>query len=286
LQDRIEEALATFAEVHADQVATRLQYDYCAAYLDLFSDTPQRARAIALRYAEHPVDRWRKAFAAVLHQLDEAEGKGPVVADAEDRVQRQTQLASREPGFEFTLDGGKIHLRWQNVEAVRVNYYPMDVELLFSRNPFGQQAGEQFAAIRPQVSQEVKLPAGQERLDVPLPGELARRNVLVEVAAAGKARALAYYSSALDVRMLESYGQLRVTDGAGGRPLAKVYVKVYARLADGRVQFHKDGYTDHRGRFDYATVGTPGRAPVGRFAVLVLAEQRGAVIREAAPPQQ
>jgi hypothetical protein len=77
-----------------------------------------------------------------------------------------------------------------------------------------------------------------------------------------------------------------VTDGAGGRPLAKVYVKVYARLADGRVKFYKDGYTDHRGRFDYATVSTPERAPVGRFAVLVLAEERGAVIREAAPPQQ
>jgi hypothetical protein len=286
LQDRIDEALATFAEVQPDQLATRLQYDYCAAYLDLFSDTPQRARAIAVRYADHPVDRWRKAFAAVLHQLDEAEGKGPKVADADDRGQRQTQLASREPGFEFTLDAGKIHLRWQNVEAVRVSYYPMDVELLFSRNPFGQQTGEQFAAIRPHVSQEVKLPAGQNRVDVPLPEELARRNVLVEVAAAGKTRALPYYTSAMDVRLLENYGQLRVTDGAGGRPLTKVYVKVYARLADGRVKFYKDGYTDHRGRFDYATVSTPERAPVGRFAVLVLAEERGAVIREAAPPQQ
>ena len=39
--------------------------------------------------------------------------------------------------------------------------------------------------------------------------------------------------------------------------LPKVYVKVYARLADGTVKFHKDGYTDHRGRFDYATVSTP-----------------------------
>jgi hypothetical protein len=286
LQDRIDEALATFAEVHSDQLATRLQYDYCAAYLDLFSDMPQRARDIATRYADHPVDRWRKAFVAVLNQLDEAEGKGPKVADSDDRGQRQTQLAAHEPGFEFTLDGGKIRLGWQNVEVVRVNYYPMDVELLFSRNPFGQQTGEQFAAIRPHVSQEVKLPAGQKRLDVSLPEELARRNVLVEVAAAGKTRALPFYTSAMDVRLMENYGQVRVTDGTGGRPLAKVYVKVYARLADGRVKFYKDGYTDHRGRFDYATVSTPERAPVGRFAVLVLAEERGAVIREAAPPQQ
>jgi hypothetical protein len=52
------------------------------------------------------------------------------------------------------------------------------------------------------------------------------------------------------------------------------------------VKFHKDGYTDLRGRFDYASVNTPERQPIQRFAVLVLSDDRGAVIREAAPPQQ
>jgi hypothetical protein len=68
--------------------------------------------------------------------------------------------------------------------------------------------------------------------------------------------------------------------------LPKVYVKVYARLADGAVKFHKDGYTDLRGRFDYASVNGPEKRPVERFALLVLSDDRGAVIREAAPPQQ
>src|SRR5262249_951465 len=76
LQDRIEEALATFAQVNVDKVATRLQYDYCASYLDLFSDEPRKARAIAARYADHPVDRWRNAFVALAHQVDEIDGKG------------------------------------------------------------------------------------------------------------------------------------------------------------------------------------------------------------------
>ena len=52
------------------------------------------------------------------------------------------------------------------------------------------------------------------------------------------------------------------------------------------MKFHKDGYTDHRGRFDYASVSTPEPQPVNRFAVLVLDEGRGAALREAAPPQQ
>ena len=59
--------------------------------------------------------------------------------------------------------------------------------------------------------------------------------------------------------MLENYGQVRATVSATGKPLPKAYVKVYARLADGTVKFHKDGYTDIRGRFDYATVSTPDR---------------------------
>ena len=29
-------------------------------------------------------------------------------------------------------------------------------------------------------------------------------------------------------------------------------MKVYAQMQDGGVQFYKDGYTDLRGRFDYA----------------------------------
>jgi hypothetical protein len=57
-------------------------------------------------------------------------------------------------------------------------------------------------------------------------------------------------------------------------------------LADGQVKFHRDGYTDVRGRFDYATVSTPERSPPVRFAVLMLSNDRVAAIKDAAPPQR
>ena len=57
-------------------------------------------------------------------------------------------------------------------------------------------------------------------------------------------------------------------------------------MADGTVKFYKDGYTDLRGRFDYASVSTLDKQPISRFAVLVLSEEHGATIREAIPPQQ
>ena len=112
-----------------------------------------------------------------------------------------------------------------------------------------------------------------------------KRNVLVEVTGGGKTRSLPYYANAMDVKLTENYGQLKATD-ATGKPLSKVYVKVYAKLADGQVKFHKDGYSDLRGRFDYASVNTPERQAIQRFSILVLSEDRGATIREAAPPQQ
>lgn len=286
LQDRIEEALAAFARVDPAKVATRLQYDYCAAYLDLYQDQPTKARVIATTYLQHPVDRWRNAFAAIVNQLDELEGKPGRVVNPEDRDQQQGMLASKEASFNFTIDAKTIHLTWQNLSSVRVNYYLMDVELLFSRNPFTQQTGNQFLSIKPNETQEVKLPAAETKLAIPLPQHLTQKNVMVEVQAAGKSQSLPYVANAMNVVMNENYGQLRVADASGSKALAKVYVKVYARMADGEVKFYKDGYTDLRGRFDYASVSTPEQKPVQRFALLILSEQHGAQIREVAPPQQ
>jgi acyl-CoA-binding protein len=90
----------------------------------------------------------------------------------------------------------------------------------------------------------------------------------------------------MDLKLFENQGQLKVSNREGTKPLAKVYVKVYARLADGSVKFHKDGYTDLRGRFDYATVSTPEKQGITRFSVLVLSEDQGATIRETNPPQR
>jgi hypothetical protein len=66
----------------------------------------------------------------------------------------------------------------------------------------------------------------------------------------------------------------------------KTYVKVYARMADGRVRFYRDGYTDLRGRFDYSSLSTNDLDHVERFALLVLSDEHGAIVREAGPPKR
>ncbi len=286
LQDRIEEAMAAFARVNPDRIPTRMQYDYCAAYLEMFKDEPVKARAIATAYKFHPVDRWRNTFAAIIAQLDEIEGKGAKVVDGDDRDQKQGGLAATEVTFDVKVGPQGVNLSWQNCDTLRVNYYLMDVELLFSTSPFVQRAGEQFSTIKPNGTELVKLPAGRDKHTIPMPAEFDGRNVLVEVVAAGKTRSVSHLANTMTVTMSENYGQLKVADNAAARPLSKVYVKVYAKLADGSVKFHKDGYTDLRGRFDYTSVNTPERQAIERFAVLVLSDDRGAAIRDVAPPQR
>lgn len=285
LQDRVDEALTYFSQIDPGKIATRMQYDYCRAYLDFYTQEYPRARTIALKYASHPVDRWKNTFAAILSQLDEAEGKGARVNDPESKEQKQALLAASEASFDFTIDGRNINLNWQNLDAVRVNYYLMDVELLFSRNPFVQQSGNQFAFIKPNASVMRELPKGQTKTSFELPREFSTKNVLVEITAGAKTLALPYYANAMSIQMIETYGQVKVVDAETLKPLSRVYVKVYARTGQG-VKFHKDGYTDARGRFDYATVSTPEKAPMEKFSILILSEEKGAVIREANPPQQ
>ena len=71
LQDRVEEALARFHAIAADQLPTRLQHDYFRCYAAFYEENLAEARGLAAQYADYPVDRWRKLFAEVAGQLDE-----------------------------------------------------------------------------------------------------------------------------------------------------------------------------------------------------------------------
>ena len=91
-------------------------------------------------------------------------------------------------------------------------------------------------------------------------------------------------ANSINLELSENFGRLRVTQAESGKAMPKVYVKVFAREKNGRVRFHKDGYTDHRGRFDYASLsGSEGRN-AARFSILVISEESGAMVREADAP--
>ncbi len=290
LQDRIEEAVRFFRRVDPSVLPTRLQYDYFNAYLSMILDSPKKARGICDQYAKHPVDRWRALFGAVSFQLDELQGKRsseqPGVTDPKDRDQAQSSLAATEASLELKVESKVVTLDYQNVKTARVNYYLMDVELLFSRNPFVQKVSGQFSFILPNASEVHELPAGASQVSFALPKRFHTSNVLVEVVAGGQTRSQPYYSNSLAVQVIEGYGQVRVTSAVAKKPLSKVYVKVYAEMQDGKTRFYKDGYTDLRGRFDYTSLNTNELDHVKRFSLLVLSEDQGAVVKKASPPKR
>jgi hypothetical protein len=286
LQDRVADARTAFDRVRRDAVAAKLQYDYLSCHLAFSTDDPARARAVAELHRDHPVERWRTLFRTVLAQLDEAEGKGAAATEARDREQRQGELAAAAPMLELAVEGTQLVVRHRNLESFELRFHRTDAEFAFSTNPFVQDGAGNHSWVQPQRRMVVAVAKGATQSEVPVPEEFRNQNLLLEVQGGGIVRRQTVLATAMSVQFVESYGQLVATDKATGKPLPKVYVKVYARGPNGTALFHKDGYTDLRGRFDYASVSESATVGADRYAVLVLSEDRGAVVREVAPPPQ
>jgi hypothetical protein len=312
LQDRVEEALARFKAVDATKLPTRLQHDYFQCYAAFYEGDVAAARGIASKQISSQLPpRWKTLFSDVLSQADEAEGKSVKAekSDKRDREAQQSKLAATEPGFDFKVEKQTISLNWKNLSEVTLNYYLMDPEFSFSSNPFVSQDAGRFSIIKPNKTATQALPKDATKLDVPLPSEFTKANVLVEVIGAGKRQTQAYHANTLKLSLTENYGRLETREAATDKPLPKAYVKVYAKLNDGTVRFFKDGYTDLRGRFDYASLNAPENATppppgiempangldspmlkpaefnnVSKLAVLVLSETHGATVKEVNAP--
>lgn len=283
-QDRVPPALALLARVEVAAIADRLQHAYLAAYAACLTGDLDAARALAAPWREHPVDRWRQRFAALLAMLDEVArpDTAPAVLDPRSREQQLADHAASAPAFELSVDRDGIELRSHHVRALELRFFAMDIELLFSRQPFVHSDSSRFAFVEPGHRELLgDLPP---TVRVPWPAALRGKNVVVEAVAAGQRKGAVHYANDLAPRLAQPLGQLRVTRATDGAALPATYVKVYARMRGGSVAFYKDGYTDLRGWFDYASLSTADLDRVERFAILIAADDAGAAILEAAPP--
>ncbi|MDX1927043.1 MAG: hypothetical protein SFV81_11025 [Pirellulaceae bacterium] len=301
LQNRIREALAWFEKVDAAKLSSKLQYDYFAAYLGFYRGEYDQAAQLATQYAEHPVLMWKDLFAQVGDQVRQRKAlqAGQDITSVtsldgnsnrqqrmltDGREAKQTEAAAETPTLDLTNQDGTLSIEYRNLADVKINYYLMDIELLFSRNPFVARSGDTIPVIEPNLREQLTLDnaVGSRRLE--LPTQLRNRNLLVEVTSRGISRSTVVTANSLAVTVVEPFGRVQVLSAQGRSPLEQAYVKVYARHKDGSIKFYKDGYTDLRGQFDYATLSTSGLDTVDRFAILVLHDSQGAVVREAAPP--
>jgi hypothetical protein len=286
-QDRIEEGLAHFDKIDRKEVREKLQYDYFAVNASFYRLEIDKAEKIARTYENYSIDRWKKLFAEALAHVSEAKAVlDPQVVDEEERDQQMDQLADTEPSFSFEFVDDQIRLEHKNIENAQVRFYPMEVELLFSRQPFAKNDADHFTLVSPDGEDAIKIGKGTKQTTYRLPEKYRRQNVMIEIEAGGKRKAEAYYANRLNTEVTEEYGRVRVLDKITGKPLPKVYVKTYARMNNGQVRFYKDGYTDLRGKFEYASLNTDDLDQVQRFALLVIDPDAGAQIEEAPPPSR
>jgi hypothetical protein len=285
-QDRLDAALALVERVDPAAAGSQLQLDYLRAYAACARGDLAAARTLATPHAEHPVDRWRHRFAALLAMLREAQAGGAATqVDPDSRDQQMADLAARQATFELAADRSGVIIDHRNLPELELRFHQMELELLFSRQPFVQSDTTRFSFIDPSRVLRIALePSG--RTTVKWPVELTKGSVVVEAVAAGVRKAVAHYMHDLLVTVAHQYGQLRVLRASDQAILPATYVKVFARQPDNTVAFYKDGYTDLCGRFDYATLSTDDLTRVNRFAILVASDADGAVVVEAAPPQR
>jgi hypothetical protein len=284
LQDRIDEAHEFFSKINDPKVKESIQYQYMTAYFMFSLEKPAEAVKIAKAFADYPVIRWKNLFLDIIEQDKEIRGEKSKITDLENRNQQQNSLAQSQPEFEFAIQNEKIELHYQNITTIEINYYLMDIELLFSRQPFVKEIAGQFAVIKPNQKQKVELNPAIDKIDIPIPAEFINKNVMVEISAAGKVKTQTYYPHSLRVSLMEQYGILKVTNKKNSTPISKVYIKVYGRQKDGQIVFFKDGYTDLRGKFDYASLSTNQLDSIKKLSVLIMSENNGAMIKEVNPP--
>jgi hypothetical protein len=139
LQDRVGEALKWFARV--DRQAVR-----SGSSATTSRRTSPSTRATWPRRASWRTNIRSRAWTAGATAsrrcwtARRAGGQGGAAVDQEQRDQAQAALAASEPALELQVESGRIRLDTRNVKVCTLNFYPMDIELLFSRSHSSRRA--------------------------------------------------------------------------------------------------------------------------------------------------
>ncbi|MFD0893980.1 hypothetical protein KBB96_11195 [Luteolibacter ambystomatis] len=270
LQDRTAESIERFNKIDAAKLPGRTAYDYLHAVLLFAMQKPDDARAIALRYADHPLALWRGRFAEVVSQADEIAtlAKGRPAAATPDKKEM-------EPSLEIASNAdGALQLKHRALKQTRLQLFHVDLEVLFSKDPFLKGGMNALPPIRANETREVALSDnGETRVE--LPESFRHGNVLVAADTGTKQVLRVLDSRAIDLLRNPAERTVQALD-ASGKPLVKSYVKVYVEKRDGTTAFLKDGYTDLRGKFDYLTHSFDPEIRIKRVAVLVIHPDAGA----------
>ncbi|KAF1795169.1 hypothetical protein GQ600_5331 [Phytophthora cactorum] len=333
LFDRNEDAIKIFSRLQSCsgsddvQLKATVHYAYLAAFLDFFRSNDQQgpmfavARQVVTSYVTYPQPRWRQRFKriqAFLEEYDAFEKQSlrqhqgmEMIDDAMEGDQKNREAAAGTRGSQIKLEAsvgeGAVVLLSQCIGQCELAFYPIDVELMFSTEPFNTFSDSAASAssillVEPRQQLSVNLntiptDTSMAKTVVQIPDELNGAQMMVRIRELPSSRLvksvappiniiLPYFNSSLKVDIMTQCGILQVLRDS--LPVRSCYVKVYAKVSSvgGRTktEFYKDGYTDLLGKFDYVGINGDLISSVEKFSILISHDKFGARVEQAEPP--
>ncbi len=298
-QDRFEESLSLFKSLDASQieaVGTKIQYDYISAYLDFIEGYPEfeRAKRICQEYLTYPVLTWRNLFIEIANQLAEFEEKEIIenLIDEKERKKDNKEKAKEAPEFSCKMEQASIKVQSKKISSLSVKYYKIDLEVLFSLDPFRGNKNFNYSHVLPFHQEQVAL---QNTADFktyvhPLPETIRAENLYIEVSHIHKGQNqpqfIQYIPFHLTHYLNNDFGIIKLIDMKEKKPVPKVYVKCFAKYSNGSVKFYKDGYTDLRGSFDFVSLNKDKIDDISKFSLIVVSQQFGFKMLQCDPPKK
>lgn len=188
---------------------------------------------------------------------------------------------------ELNPDSKNIKITSKNITEFSVAYYKIDLEIMFSQDPFLSVGMADYSFVRANYSKThtIEKTTDYKHCEIPIDEKFTNSNMLIQITSGAITKSLTYFPSSMKAYIIENYGQIKITD-LSNKPLSKVYVKCFQKKKDGNVSFYKDGYTDLRGTFDYASLNLDGTRNIDKFSLLVVSEEMGAMIKQTDPPSE
>ncbi|OQS08014.1 hypothetical protein THRCLA_00011 [Thraustotheca clavata] len=280
--NRIDTALDCFPRINK-QLVPSLQYDYMAGYLSFYGSDSSftLARTVAQTYRDYSDPTWRERFQALGNQLktlDALMSRGPqalAAGNVEDMMLSMT----------VNRDSIVLEQKGHRVSSGTLRFYPVDVEVMFSTNPFAMKKVKSMPLVQPRVSLPVdKL---STLTTIPIPSELQSLQMLVAFTPdkyPELEQMQPHFCDSMDVDFRIEEGICQVFSSK--KPLARAYVKVFAQTKTNEsYEMYKDGYTDVCGCFEYMGINdTKLLLQVSLLSILILDKEHGALVRQVSPP--
>ena len=185
LQDRIDEALLVFNTIPASSPFIgkyQIQHDYMVAYFDLYKGMPEfsKAKVICEKYLDYSVLTWRSLFIEIANQLAEFEGES---AENSTKKEKASEL-SEAPLLRAKIQDSSVILECANIDSVKVEFFEIDLEVLFSLYPFLSNEFEQLVFSQPHHTLvfPVNKTAHLQSMPLTLPEQFTKKNLIIKVA--------------------------------------------------------------------------------------------------------